>query len=439
MSPMYEGAKQARLQVAARHSRRTRLTFALLLSLVFAVLWRRMGGLPLGLALGLSLAWLGLSLGLGPFQRRMQRRGRLLRALVLAYGLDALYACALTWALGGCEWLGALSLVLTLAMAGLYLPPAGLRWVLAACLGALGLLLALPHLGPLAPPPGGPFPALASGALAWVVDLSVLTVLALQGWAVTRYGRETGLREDELRSANQRLRGLNEALSDQQFSLLVGQQDLLLANERLRLKNEEVLKSQDVIRTLAQALDARDHYTQGHSSRVSDAAIRLAREMGLSREEQETVRLGCLLHDVGKIHVPDAVLKKPGALTDDEFSLMRKHPAIGEQICRPLAFARPCLSIIRHHHERWDGGGYPDGLKGEEISLHARIAAVADAWDAMTSDRPYRTALPAAMAFGRLRDGAGSQFDPRLVAVFVRVMDHDRGPEAASADAKEEA
>jgi putative nucleotidyltransferase with HDIG domain len=343
--------------------------------------------------------------------------------MVLSYGIDVLYATAMVWTLGGSEWLGGLSLVVTLAMAGLYLPQAGLRWVLAASLAALAALLAAPHFAWLAPPAGGPFPALVGGPLAPVIDAVVLAVLGLEGWATFRYSQENSLRESELMRANQRLRGLNEALSDQQFSLLVSQQDLLLANERLRQKNEEVLKSQDVIRTLAQALEARDHYTQGHSSRVSDVAVTLARAAGLNREEQETVRLGCLLHDVGKIHVPDAVLRKPGALDEEEFALMRKHPAIGEQICRPLAFARPCLSIIRHHHERWDGRGYPDGLKGEEISLHARIAAVADAWDAMTTDRPYRSALPAEVAFARLNEGAGSQFDPRLVETFVRVMD----------------
>jgi putative nucleotidyltransferase with HDIG domain len=225
-----------------------------------------------------------------------------------------------------------------------------------------------------------------------------------------------------LRQALGRLRALNQALSDQQFSLMVSQQDLMLTNERLKQKNEEVLKSQDVIRTLAQALEARDHYTQGHSSRVSDVAVALARELGLSREEQEIVRHGCLLHDIGKINVPDAILRKPAALTDEEFAMMKKHPAIGENICRPLIFARPFLDIIRHHHERWDGRGYPDGLAGEEISVHARIAAIADAWDAMTTDRPYRAALPHQVAFSRLEEGAGTQWDPELIRQFLRVM-----------------
>jgi putative nucleotidyltransferase with HDIG domain len=434
MTTLYEGAKQPRLQVASRHSRRARLSFAIFLTLCFGLLAHGRPGPALSWSLGLTLGFLGFALLMRPLSRRMDRRGRLMRALVFGYAVDALYVVAVAWALGGSQWISALGLVTTLAMAGLYLPQNGMGWVLLACLGSQIGLLACPWLGPLAPPAGGPFPALVGGTLAWALDASVLGVLGLLGWAGFRYGRETNLREDELRQANQRLRGLNEALSDQQFSLLVSQQDLLLANERLRLKNEEVLKSQDVIRTLAQALEARDHYTQGHSSRVSDAAVLLARELGLSREEQEVVRLGCLLHDVGKIHVPDAVLSKPGALDAAEYALMKKHPAIGEQICRPLVFARPCLSIIRHHHERWDGGGYPDGLKGEEISLHARIAAVADAWDAMTSDRPYRQALASDVAFQRLQEGAGTQFDAELAGLFVRVMGRRLEQAAATAE-----
>ena len=423
MSTLYEGAKQPRLQVASRHSRRARLSFAVFLTFCFGWLSHGRPGPAQTWSLGLTLGFLGFALLMRPLSRRLERRGRLLRGLLLGYAVDALYVGAVAWALGGSQWVSGLGLVTTLAMAGLYLPQNGMGWVLLACLGTQVGLLACPWLGPLAPPLGGPFPALVGGTLAWSLDVSVLGVLGLLGWAGFRYGRETNQREDELRQANQRLRGLNEALSDQQFSLLVSQQDLLLANERLRLKSEEVLKSQDVIRTLAQALEARDHYTQGHSSRVSDAAVLLARELGLSREEQEIVRLGCLLHDVGKIHVPDAVLSKPGALDAQEFALMKKHPAIGEQICRPLVFARPCLSIIRHHHERWDGGGYPDGLKGEEISLHARIAAVADAWDAMTSDRPYRRALDTDTAVSRLRQGAGTQWDRHLVDVFIAMME----------------
>ena len=265
MSPLYEGVKQPRLQVASRHSRRARLSFAIFLSVAFGALERWRPGPSQVRALGLTLAWLGVALLMRPLSRRLERRGWLLRGLVAGYGIDAAYVAAVVWALGGSQWVSGIGLITTLSMAGLYLPQAGMGWVVLACLGAQAVLIASPWLGPLAPPVGGPFPALVGGSLAATVDLAVLGVLSLLGWASFRYGRETSLRENELRQVNQRLRGLNEALSDQQFSLLVSQQDLLLANERLRLKNEEVLKSQDVIRTLAQALEARDHYTQGHS------------------------------------------------------------------------------------------------------------------------------------------------------------------------------
>lgn len=422
MQTLYEGAKGHRLQVAARHSRRSRALMGVLVTCAFAALALTDGGRLHRASFWLSLAWLVVGIALGVGFRELGRRGRLLHGLVAGYALDAGYTAALVWLMGGSEWIAGLGLMATMALAGLYLPERGIRWVLGFCAAALALVLAMPHLGFIAPPAGAPFQAITSGSLALVVDASVLGMLSLVGYAALRFGQESSRREEEMRQANQRLRSLNETLSDQQFSLLVGQQDLLLANERLRQKGLEVLKSQDVISTLAQALEARDHYTQGHSSRVAEVAVLLARELGLSREEQDVVRHGCLLHDIGKIHVPDAVLRKPGALSDDEYQLMRKHPAIGEQICRPLAFARPFLAIVRHHHERWDGKGYPDGLKGEEVSVHARITAIADAWDAMTSDRPYRTALPPQVAFGRLEEGAGTQFDPNLIEVFVRVM-----------------
>lgn len=422
MQPLYEGAKGHRLQVAARHSRRSRALMGVLMTLAFTALALVDGGHFYRWTLAMSVSWLLVGIALGVGFRALERRGRLLEGLVAGFGMDALYTAALAWATGGSEWVAGTGLMAVMAFASLYLPERGIRVVLAFCGAALAAVLLLPHIPALAPPLGGPFPALPSGRLATVVDLSVLGMLALVGFAALRFGLEGSRREEEMRQANQRLRSLNDTLSDQQFSLLVGQQDLMLANERLRQKGLEVLKSQDVISTLAQALEARDHYTQGHSSRVAEVAVLLARELGLSREEQDVVRHGCLLHDIGKIHVPDAVLRKPGALSDEEYTLMRKHPAIGEQICRPLIFARPFLAIVRHHHERWDGKGYPDGLKGEEVSLHARITAIADAWDAMTSDRPYRTALPPQVAFGRLEEGAGTQWDPNLIEVFVRVM-----------------
>ena len=238
MTTLYEGAKQPRLQVASRHSRRARLSFAVFLSAAFCLLAQARPAPSQQWALGLTAAFLAFALAMRPLSRRMDRRGRLLRALVFGYAVDAAYVAAVVWALGGSQWMAAVGMVTTLAMAGLYLPQNGMGWVLLACLGAQLGLCASPWLGPLAPPAGGPFPALA-GALGLVVDLSVLGVLAILGWAGLRYGHETNQRENELSHANQRLRGLNAALSDQQFSLLVSQQDLLLANERLRLRTRK--------------------------------------------------------------------------------------------------------------------------------------------------------------------------------------------------------
>jgi putative nucleotidyltransferase with HDIG domain len=437
MSTLYEGVKGGRLQLAARHSRRTRVLFGALMLLVSA-------GFSLAqpmdlhyLALGGSAVWLLCGLILGGRFSALDRRGKLLPALIAGYALDAVYTGLLVWTLGANEWMAALGLGTVVSISGLYLPERGVKAVMGICLGVLLLLLAAPHLGGMSPPSHAPFPHQHSGVMAWVLAATLFSIVFLSGFASLRFSGVSARHESELRQANQRLRGLYEALSDQQFSLLVSQQDLLLAHERLKQKSEEVLKSQDVIRTLAQALDARDTYTQGHSSRVSDAAILLAREIGLGREEQDIVKLGCLLHDIGKIHIPDVVLMKPGALTDDEYELMKKHPAVGEQICRPLVFARNCLTVIRHHHERWDGKGYPDGLKGDEISLLARIAAVADAWDAMTTDRPYRKALAAPVALSILEDGAGTQWDPGLIPAFIRVMSHqvDQAAERRSKEA----
>lgn len=422
MSTLYEGVKSGRLQLAARHSRRTRVLFGVLMLCVFSGFSLAKPSSLHHLAVVASLVWLLLGLILGGRFNALERRGRLLRALVAGYALDALYVGLLAWALGANEWMAALGLGTVISISGLYLPEKGVKGVLAIGLSVLLLLLAAPHVAWMHPPISGPFPNQQGGPMAWVLGATLVAVIFLSGFASLRFSGVSSRHESELRQANQRLRGLYEALSDQQFSLLVSQQDLLLANERLKQKSEEVLKSQDVIRTLAQALEARDVYTQGHSSRVSDAAIMLAREIGLGREEQDIVRLGCLLHDIGKIHIPDAVLLKPGSLTDEEFALMKKHPEVGEQICRPLVFARSCLTVIRHHHERWDGKGYPDGLKGDEISLLARIAAVADAWDAMTTDRPYRKALAAPVALSILEDGSGTQWDPGLVPAFIRVM-----------------
>jgi len=176
------------------------------------------------------------------------------------------------------------------------------------------------------------------------------------------------------------------------------------------------------IRSLAETIDAKDTYTRGHSERVSLYAEAIARSLGLQGEELQTIRYAGYLHDVGKIGIPDSILSKPGKLTIEEFRVIKKHPVLSERILKPVSFPFPVQSLVRHHHERYDGNGYPDNLSGEEIPLGARILFVADAYEAMTSDRPYRKALSTETALDELRNNVTTQFDPRVVAAFQRII-----------------
>jgi putative nucleotidyltransferase with HDIG domain len=178
-----------------------------------------------------------------------------------------------------------------------------------------------------------------------------------------------------------------------------------------------------VIGALAAALDARDPYTAGHSQRVSDLSVLLALEMELPEQDRETLRLGALLHDIGKIGISDSVLRKPGKLTAEEFDHIKMHPVLGARILRPATFLESHLPVVELHHERPDGRGYPHGLRGEEIPLFARIVHVADAFDAMTSARAYRPARPAADAMAELWRNVGTDFDPRVVQAMAAVWD----------------
>jgi putative nucleotidyltransferase with HDIG domain len=170
---------------------------------------------------------------------------------------------------------------------------------------------------------------------------------------------------------------------------------------------------------LANALEAKDPYTRGHSERVGRQSGQLAIVLGLPAADAEMVAQAGLLHDIGKIGVPEAVLGKRGSLDVSEWELMRRHPLIGAQIVAPFEFLAAGAHAIRHHHERWDGTGYPDGLVGEAIPLSARIVAVADVYDALTSARPYRAALPPEEAVAHLEAAAGRTLDARVVAAFI--------------------
>ncbi|MCS6910109.1 MAG: GAF domain-containing protein [Anaerolineales bacterium] len=171
----------------------------------------------------------------------------------------------------------------------------------------------------------------------------------------------------------------------------------------------------------ARALELRDEATKGHTRRVTEMAVELARAMGMNEEELIRLRRGALLHDIGKMGIPDSILLKPDKLTDEEWKIMRQHPTYAHDMLEPIAYLRPALDIPYCHHEKWDGTGYPRGLKGEEIPLGARIFAVVDVWDALTSDRPYRPALPEEQALAYIREQSGKHFDPQVVEMFLKI------------------
>jgi len=195
---------------------------------------------------------------------------------------------------------------------------------------------------------------------------------------------------------------------------------------RTKRLNDRLVTIESTITALAIAIEAKDPYTEGHVDRVASYAVVLGKEMGLTPSELRLLREGAVLHDVGKIGVRESVLLKPGPFNEDELNQVKAHPILGEKICRPLQQDRLILQVIRHHHERYDGSGYPDGLRGENIPLAARIMAVVDAYDALTSDRPYRARLSRDEALQILKDEAGKQFDPRIARAFVSMLETGR-------------
>jgi HD-GYP domain-containing protein (c-di-GMP phosphodiesterase class II) len=179
------------------------------------------------------------------------------------------------------------------------------------------------------------------------------------------------------------------------------------------------------LRALGAALETRDTETHGHSERVVSFSLRLGHELDLAPDVMRSLEFGALLHDIGKIGVPDSILLKPAKLTDAEWVRMREHPNYGRQILRGIPFLEGAALVVAQHHEKWDGSGYPLGLRGEEIDINARIFSVADAFDAMISDRVYRPGRPYNLAAQELNDFSGTQFDPEVVAAFNRVQPSD--------------
>ncbi|HEX8834645.1 MAG TPA: HD domain-containing phosphohydrolase, partial [Abditibacteriaceae bacterium] len=210
------------------------------------------------------------------------------------------------------------------------------------------------------------------------------------------------------------------------LQILAGQAAIAIDNatlfDDLQRSNAALILAYDTtLEGWSRALDLRDRETEGHTLRVTELALQLARALGLSDEELIHVRRGALLHDIGKMGVPDGILLKPGPLTDDEWISMRRHPTHAFELLSPIEFLQPALDIPHYHHEKWDGSGYPHGLRGEEIPLTARLFAVVDVWDALRSNRPYRTGWPVEKVREQICKDSGTHFDPRIVEAFLQL------------------
>jgi len=195
---------------------------------------------------------------------------------------------------------------------------------------------------------------------------------------------------------------------------------LQLAHDQLRDAYERTIEG------WVRALDLRDRETEGHTQRVTEITIRVAQQIGFSEEELSHIKRGALLHDMGKIAIPDDILQKPGPLTETEWVRMRQHPMHAYNMLSPIAYLNPALDIPFYHHERWDGSGYPHGLKGEEIPLSARLFAIVDVWDALRSDRPYRKEMPRELVIDYLSENSSILFDPKLVDIFLNFVQENQ-------------
>ncbi|MEO0185299.1 MAG: HD domain-containing phosphohydrolase [candidate division WOR-3 bacterium] len=205
------------------------------------------------------------------------------------------------------------------------------------------------------------------------------------------------------------------------YSALANQIAIAIENASLYRELDDLFLSS--IRAIVEAIDAKDPYTKGHSARVVEYALLIGEGMELDKDVLKDLELSAVLHDVGKIGIPDKILSKPGLLTDEEYAYMKRHPELGAAIVEPIRKLKKLVPDILHHHEKYDGRGYPMGLKGNQIPLGARIIAIADSFDAMTSDRPYRPRREINVALKEIKDNKGTQFDPEVAGVFLKIAE----------------
>ena len=228
----------------------------------------------------------------------------------------------------------------------------------------------------------------------------------------------------EIEHLRAELRRHEREASDKELQLERYAADLRETFKQERARSQELTRSyMATVRALSNAVEARDAYTGKHAERVAAYAMEIARALGVPISDAPEIEFGFLLHDIGKLAIPDAILYKPGALTDCERALMAQHPLLGAEIVREIAFLGEAAQVVRSHHERWDGSGYPDGLAGEQIPLAARVFSVADVLDALTTERPYRPASPLSIAREMIVAESGQQFDPRVVEAFKSIDD----------------
>ena len=247
--------------------------------------------------------------------------------------------------------------------------------------------------------------------------------IAYYGVPLIAKGRVLGVLEIFHRSPleqNTEWMGLLEAMSTQ-AAIAIDSANLF--HDLQHSNTELVLAYNSTLEGWAKALELRDEETEGHTRRVTELTLKLAQAMGIRGVELEHIRRGALLHDIGKMGIPDSILLKPGKLTEEEWEIMRQHPVYAYNFLSQIDYLRPALDIPYCHHEKWDGSGYPRGLKGAEIPMSARIFAVIDVWDALSSDRPYRKAWEKERVLAHIREGAGSHFDAAVVDVFLTLID----------------